>query len=166
MFFIIQKNSAYHFYALSLSMIFPRSQLWRIVLRRTKCSADASRLEPSLLIQLVPLEDVHQNRGGHLFPVAILSVIIHKLAVRIHQIHDDGVIDNVIVVHVFWAGAKVHAERFAHARYLLVGASEANQFGGELFDVARNHLFGVALRIDGDEDGLHLGFQVGLLCCG
>jgi len=65
----------------------------------TACPLKAS--EP-LAVQLIPLCHVHPNTGGNVFHLSVLSKIVDKFSIRIHQVHDNCVVNlsnNQIFVH-------------------------------------------------------------------
>lgn len=91
---------------------------------------------------------------------------LHELAVGIKQVQEDTMIHQIIVLRFRRRGrGEVHPIRFADCLGLLVGAVQTYETGVEVFEILGDAGGGVACRVDGDEDGLHVwaegGFCVG-----
>ena len=83
---------------------------------------------------------------------------LDEAAVRPHEVEERRVVHHVVgVLRPFRMGAPVDAEGFERSRHRLLRAGEADQTGHERRDVGRELLHRVALRIDGDEEGLDAG---------
>lgn len=81
--------------------------------------------KPRLAIQLLVLSYVDHNGTGDLVSVPILAVIVDEFSVRIHQIHNNCVIHDVVVILVSGSRTEVDPECFTHLLNLINGSSKA-----------------------------------------
>merc|ERR1719232_2181847 len=99
----------------------------------------------SSLVSLVS-GHVKQGRGHYLLLVLGLAVVVHELHVGVDQVHDDGVVHDVVLVLVRWTRTEVHSESFA-----------------SLFDLVHRSCESISLGVHGDEQRLNFTILVASL---
>lgn len=108
------------------------------------------------LLFLLPLPvfpHVRCDGAADLTALLVLPKVLHELPVWTHQVHDDGVINNVVVVLVLGPLAVVDSVGSGHLVYLGPGSCQPNQLRGELFDVGSHGLGCISVRVNRNEEG-------------
>ena len=99
------------------------------------------------------LSDFLGTRFGVDFP----SNNIHKLALRIHEIKENRMVNQVVLAGLdVWWSRKVHTILFAHVLHGFVSARQTNNRGMEILQVLSYNFGRVTSRVASDEDGLQL----------
>lgn len=122
------------------------------------CSLFLSTLPPRLVVL-----DVIGNHLGALLRRMLPAQRLDKVALRVHQVKVDAVVDQVVLARldVCW-GAKVHAVRLAHGLDLVVRARQADKARVELHQVLAEHVGRVAGRVTRHKHGQQLAGLLGL----
>ena len=89
-----------------------------------------------------------QDRLRHRRRLVVLPVERHELPVRVHQVHDDRMIDEVVVAVLVARLVIVHPVLLRRGFTRLHAARDADEPRVELLDVLLHPLDGVSLRVD------------------
>ena len=69
-----------------------------------------------------------------------LAVVVNKLSVRVHKIHDNGVVNNIVVIIVGGTGAEVDTVGPSRLLHLVFCAGQPDQVGMKFFHILGNFL--------------------------
>jgi hypothetical protein len=102
-----------------------------------------------------PLADFLVYPCNDPFYLSILPESVDKLAVRIHEIEEDGVVDEIIVIRFgVWRSGEVYTVGFTNRFHLLISSCETHKSGMKVGEV-RSYLYRcISRRIDRDEKRL------------
>ena len=132
-----------------------------------KVTPSVLRLSTSLLVGAslhlsprlpLPPRDLLLDPLNDVLLCARLAKRVDELPVRVHEVEEDRVVDQVVVVRLCVGRRReVHAVRLARRLERRVVTRQPDQAWVELGHVARDLRHTVARGVDGDEDGLDYG---------